>query len=693
MKGTFIALLGTMALAMEMSASTTIVRWNFNSQPPDSSVTTGSTSPSVGLGVASLVGGITGQFAAGSSSDSAADNSAWNTASYPAVGNGNKTAGVQFRSSTRGYSNIVITWDQRVSAGASRYARLQYSINGTDYLDSASVVDMRSNNTFYAQSVSLAAVPGAGENPNFAFRIVTEFERTATGAGLDAYVTALGGAYASSGTIRLDGVTVSGDSLNEENTPPSLQPIPDLSTVENQAIANYPIQLADLESSSDQLTVIVSSSNPAVIPSGNVVIAGTGFSRQMTITPAVNATGESSITLTVLDGEGLSAAQMFNVEVVPLNSPPVISAIPHQRQVVNTAGAPIPFTVSDTETPAGDLAIVVTSSDPALIAPDGILVTGAGSNRTLSLQSALGAMGTALITVGVTDGGGRSASASFVWMTVPSSSVVLYESFGYSDGSLVTNSARYWATHSGTSGQVKVLGGTIGIGGSQTEDLHAAFPGEPLAAGSVYVSFRAVFSSLPTGSEYFAHLNFANSFRARIFPATNQASPGTFRLAIGNNGATGPGQFPADLNLNSPYTVVIRYDIESATSSLWVNPRSESDAPAMATDSAPAVAIGGFSFRNASGIGTMRLDDLMVARTFADVMAGSGDRVSLQIESAGPMVTVSWPGPATGFRLQGNPGTSPEGWVDESSVPGLEDGRYVVRLPLGPGLRLFRLKK
>src|SRR5678815_3726221 len=83
MKGTLIGLLGTMALAMELSAATTTIgRWNFNSAPPDSSVSTGSTAPSVGTGTASLVGGATGQFAAGSGGDPGSDNSAWNTAGY-----------------------------------------------------------------------------------------------------------------------------------------------------------------------------------------------------------------------------------------------------------------------------------------------------------------------------------------------------------------------------------------------------------------------------------------------------------------------------------------------------------------------------------------------------------------------------------------------------------------------------------
>ena len=694
MKGTFIALLGAMALAMESTAATTttIGHWNFNSSPPDASVTSGTAAPSTGTGTASLLGGITAQFAGGSPTDSGTDNSAWSTASYPAVGNANKTAGVQFRVSTRGFSNIVITWYQRVSAGASRYARLQYSINGADYVDSAAVIDMRSNNTFYAQSVSLAAAPGVDDNPNFAFRIVTEFERTAVGAGADSYVTALGGTYSGAGTIRFDQVNVSGNFLNEDNTPPSLVAIPDLSTVENQAII-HSIQLADLETPADQLTVLVGSSNPKLIPVENIVIAGSGLVRQMTITPAADSTGESSVTLTVVDADGSTGSQAFNVEVLPLNAPPVISAIPHQRQIMNLPASAIPFIIGDTETPAESMVISTSCSDATLVGAGGLVVTGTGANRTLTIQPATGTVGTALITVRVTDEGGRSASTSFALMVLPAPGVILYDNFGYLDGSLVTNSARLWETHSGTGGQVKLTGGGIGIGGSQTEDLHTAFPGNPMNTGSVFVSFQATFSSLPTGNDYFAHLNFANSFRARVFPATNQAAPGRFRLAVGNNAATGLGQYPADLSLNTTYTIVIRYEIEASRSALWVNPVSESDAPAMATDTATAAAIGGFSFRNASGIGAMRIDNLMVARTFADVMLTTTDRVALQIDLTETSAVLSWPVAATGFRLQGNSGTDPGGWTDESGTPDVEDGRLVFRLPRRPGMNLFRLIK
>src|SRR6266404_8561889 len=133
MKRTFFPL----CLAVLSSAAADVIaQWNFNSVPPDASTSTGTNRPSVGLGTASLVGGTTATYAAGSTNDPATstDDTGWNTTHYVGQGTGNKTAGVQFNVSTLGYSNVVIRLDLRVSSTASKY-RLQYSTDGANFAD------------------------------------------------------------------------------------------------------------------------------------------------------------------------------------------------------------------------------------------------------------------------------------------------------------------------------------------------------------------------------------------------------------------------------------------------------------------------------------------------------------------------------------------------------------------------------
>jgi len=209
-------------LTVSTGASGIISQWNFNSTPPDGSTSTGNTSPSVGSGTASLAGGATATFATGDSSLDPAgstDNSGWNTSTYPAQGTGNKTRGVQFNVSTVGRQNISVSWSSQCSNTGSKYARLQYSTNGADFVNFPTAVT--NTTSFVAKTNSLAGIPGADNNPNFAFRIVAEFESTAINTANTNYVAANSptSSYGTAGTLRYDMVTVSGSSIAA--TPPS----------------------------------------------------------------------------------------------------------------------------------------------------------------------------------------------------------------------------------------------------------------------------------------------------------------------------------------------------------------------------------------------------------------------------------------------------------------------------------------
>ena len=189
-------------------------QWNFNSITPDNNTTTGTTTPSVGVGTAALVGGTTATFATGDTTLDPAgstDNSGWNTTTYPAQGTGNKTRGVQFTVSTAGRQNIVISWSSQSSNTGSKYGRLQYTTNGIDFVDFPTA--FTNGTSFTVKTNSLAAISGVNNNTNFAFRFVSEFESTAANTANANYVHANSGStYGTTGTMRYDMVTVSGTS-------------------------------------------------------------------------------------------------------------------------------------------------------------------------------------------------------------------------------------------------------------------------------------------------------------------------------------------------------------------------------------------------------------------------------------------------------------------------------------------------
>ena len=195
-----------------------IAQWNFNSQVADTNTGTGSIIASFGSGTATLVGGITATFAAGVTSDSAnadGDNSAWNTSTYPAQGTSNKTAGVQFNVSTLGKENIVLNWAHRASSTASKIVRVQYSMDGTNFVDCPASQSISADSIFESKSERFSGVPGVNNNPNFAVRVVTEFQSTSTNIANDNYISV--GTYGRTGTIRYDMVTIGGTDL--VNTP------------------------------------------------------------------------------------------------------------------------------------------------------------------------------------------------------------------------------------------------------------------------------------------------------------------------------------------------------------------------------------------------------------------------------------------------------------------------------------------
>lgn len=192
--------------------SQTLTLWNFNSLAPDANTGTGTLVPAVGGGTASLFGGVTGTFGSGdanggSTDPAVGDDSGWQTTNY---GNPtNKAAGVQFNVPTTGFSNIQISFDIRHSNTSSRYERLQFSIDGVNFVDSTSFTGAAGDTWFNSRTVNLTGVLGVDNNPNFAFRIVPEWESTATGAGAAAFVASNpSGTFAGSGTWRFDMVSV-----------------------------------------------------------------------------------------------------------------------------------------------------------------------------------------------------------------------------------------------------------------------------------------------------------------------------------------------------------------------------------------------------------------------------------------------------------------------------------------------------
>ena len=194
------------------------------------------------------------------------------------------------------------------------------------------------------------------------------------------------------------------------NQTPTLNPIGNLAINANAGLQSVNLSGITSGSASENqaLTVTTVSSNPGLIPSPTISYTSPGSTGTLNFTPAINASGTSTITVTVNDGQALnnSITQTFTVTVIAANQTPTLSPIGNLAinanaglQSVNLSGI-TSGSASENQT----LTVTAVSSNPALIPAPTVSYATANSTGTLLFTPASNASGTAMITVTVNDG-------------------------------------------------------------------------------------------------------------------------------------------------------------------------------------------------------------------------------------------------------------------------------------------------
>jgi len=135
--------------------------------------------------------------------------------------------------------------------------------------------------------------------------------------------------------VRIDLHADAGDPLNwrasryangspgvPDPTPPTVGSVTDQSTDEDVPAA-VELTIGDSETPVGSLVVNVTSSDDQLIPSSGIVVEGDGATRTLRLTPAPNAYGTATITITVTDETGLTTQTSFIVNVLPVDDAPV----------------------------------------------------------------------------------------------------------------------------------------------------------------------------------------------------------------------------------------------------------------------------------------------------------------------------------------------------------------------------------
>lgn len=213
-----------------------------------------------------------------------------------------------------------------------------------------------------------------------------------------------------------DGALTASDSfvltVTAVNTAPTITDIANRTIDAGSSTGTLLFTIGDSQTPASSLVVSASSTHSTLIPLSGIVFGGTGANRTVTVTPAVGQIGSGTVTITVSDGS-LTASDSFVVTVNAVNTAPSIGAVSDRTMDAGSTSAPVGFTVGDAETPAANLALSAATSNPTLLPLSGITLGGSGANRTVILAPALFRVGTATVTLTVSDGL-LSATSSFV---------------------------------------------------------------------------------------------------------------------------------------------------------------------------------------------------------------------------------------------------------------------------------------
>ena len=150
------------------------------------------------------------------------------------------------------------------------------------------------------------------------------------------------------------------------------------------------------------------------MPAANLAFGGSGTNRTITVSPAAGASGTATIEVDVSDGTA-TARTTFTLVV---DAVPTITGIPNQTTTTGVAAGPIGFTITDADGNPANLLLLANSNNPTLVPSANLTLGGSGGSRTVTVNPAAGQVGTAEITIVVSDGT-FSATTSFTLTVNP----------------------------------------------------------------------------------------------------------------------------------------------------------------------------------------------------------------------------------------------------------------------------------
>ncbi len=188
----------TFLVSFPINAQVDIARWDFETGSPLAGGNATPT-PTTGVGTSQLVGSMVGYGGIATGVTSGCGGNASGTQAWqinPATPGTIESSGVEFKSSTVGFENIQFSWDQRSSNASTRTARVQYTTDGTNWInfnltssnftsgctnrcaidngkvDVGSPITTNAGDSYSRRTVDFSSISAANNNANFGVRIL-----------------------------------------------------------------------------------------------------------------------------------------------------------------------------------------------------------------------------------------------------------------------------------------------------------------------------------------------------------------------------------------------------------------------------------------------------------------------------------------------------------------------------------------
>ncbi|MFM1770730.1 MAG: hypothetical protein RJA22_3259 [Verrucomicrobiota bacterium] len=432
------------------------------------------------------------------------------------------------------------------------------------------------------------------------------------------------------------------------NLPPTLSAVGNQTNYANHASGALAFTVSDDTTPAGDIVVFAISSNTNVVPAASFNFTGQGVGANRTVSYTAGAAGTATVTLYATDGSATNFSA-FTVTVLP--DPSITTPAP--TNTIATAPVTSTVTVGDIDLGPDPLTVTGVSSNPSLIPNSGIVVTGTGANRDVTVTANAGVDGVSIISLTASDGVNGTTTVYPV-MVRPSASVLFSDHFDYPLGNLSSTAVGLWPLRANGSVRLRSTNQQVQLRATSSgESCISPLPGAPYTSGTLFFGFRARWVQPPGNSaaDFISLYDAGGQFRvARVSTSTNGSAPGFFRLAVAN--ISGPVEFTRDLSTNTDYRIVVRYDIDGGlnggflSSRLWVDPADDASTSVDAYDVLSPVPVTHVGLRQTTATGEILLDDLKVGLSFADVLPPAAAPRITRIALVGGDVQVDFNGTA-----------------------------------------------